>query len=156
VRGRTAAVTATIVVILAAGGGDAAAISTSRTDLVTRYGSLTPREYAVATGAARTEQATVHGTFVSATAIEGREGLGRGPSNTGHNCTSGRVLTVRLIWLADAGFSHGGVPGAPPDGPRKALLLTTDATTGVVCLIGAQYSRVQPRPGETFLYGAGH
>jgi hypothetical protein len=154
VRGRPVAVTATFVVLLAAGGGDAAAISTSGAGLVPRYGSLTPREYAV--GAARTEQATVHGTFVSATAIEGREGLGRGPSNTGHNCTSGRVLTVRLIWLADAGFVHGGVPGAPPDGPRKALLLTTDATTGVVCLVGAQYSRVQPRPGETFLYGAGH
>jgi hypothetical protein len=149
---RAGLVLAAAVVVLA-GGGVVAATTISRAPQSTSHGSVTDQEYAVATAAARTEQAKIRGTFVSATAVEGREGLSRGPSNTGHRCTSERVLTVRLIWLANASFGHGGVPGGPPDGARKALLLTTDATTGVVCLVAAEYSHVQPRPGETFLYG---
>jgi hypothetical protein len=62
-------------------------------------------------------------------------------------------VEVRLVWKDDASFSHGGVPGGPPDGPRQALIVTADAVTGVPCLVGASYRDVKPRPGELYLYG---
>ena len=112
---------------------------------------LSDQEYAAALKAAHQVQATVTGTFVSATAWAG-PGRVR-DSNTGRTCTSGRVVHVRLIWMAGASFTHGGAVGAPRDGPRQALIVTADAATAQPCLIGASYSHVQPRPGETFLYG---
>jgi hypothetical protein len=115
------------------------------------HAGLSGQEYAAALKTAHQVQATVTGTFVSATAWAG-PGQVR-DSNTGHTCTSGRVVHVRLIWMAGASFMHGGTVGAPRDGPRQALIVTADAATGQPCLIGASYSHVQPRPGETFLYG---
>jgi hypothetical protein len=114
---------------------------------------LSDQEYAAALKAAHQVQATVTGTFVSATAWAGN-GRVR-DSNTGHTCTSGRVVHVRLIWMAGASFTHGGTAGEgpSPDGPRQALIVTADAATGQPCLIGASYSHVQPGPDETFLYG---
>jgi hypothetical protein len=113
---------------------------------------LTELEYTAAMKAAHQVQGTVKGTFVSATATAGPGRVRQ--SNTGHPCTSGRVVRVRLIWMAGASFMHGGFAGpGPPDGPRQALSVTADAATGQPCLIGASYSHVAPRPGETFLYG---
>lgn len=113
--------------------------------------SASDPEHDAALEAAHQVQKTVTGTFLVATY---RPDAGqRGQSNTGHRCTRGHTVLVRLVWKDDASFDHGGVPGAPPDGPRKALIVTADATTGTPCLIGASYSHVRPRPGEIYLYG---
>jgi hypothetical protein len=106
-------------------------------------------ERAAALKAAHTVQRTITGTFLVATY---RPDAGqRGPSNTGHPCTSGATVLVRLLWKNDASFDHGASAG--PDGPRKALLVTADAVTGVPCLIGASYAHDDPQPGEIYLYG---
>lgn len=131
-----------VVVLVACGGGWAVRARTHRP---------LPVEQRAALKAAHEVQATVHGTFLVATY---RPDAGeRGPSNTGHACTSGATVQVRLLWDDDASFTHGGVPGAPPDGPHKALIITADADTGVPCLIGASYSDDDPQPGEIYLYG---
>lgn len=138
-----------VVALLATGG--LAGWSAFGRDHATAHAGLSDQEYAAAMKAAHQVQATVTGTFVSATATAGPGRVRE--SNTGHICTSGHVVRVRLIWMAGASFTHGGVVGAPPDGPRQALIVTADPVTGQPCLIGASYSHVQPRPGETFLYG---
>jgi hypothetical protein len=108
-------------------------------------------ERAAALKAAHQVQASVHGTFLVATY---RPDAGeKGPSNTGHPCRSGATVEVRLVWKSGASFTHGGVPGGRPDGPRQALIVTADAVNGVPCLIGASYRDVRPRPGEIYLYG---
>ena len=115
------------------------------------HGSTSDPERAAALTAAHQVQQGVHGTFLVATY---RPDAGQqGQSNTGHDCTSGRTVLVRLVWKADANFVHGGADGAPPDGPRKALIVTADATTGTPCLVGASYADDDPRPGELYLYG---
>jgi hypothetical protein len=108
-------------------------------------------EHRAALKAAHQVQSTIHGAFLVATY---RPDAGRrGPSNTGHPCKSGPTVQVRLLWDAGASFTHGGVPGEPPDGPRQALIVTADGVTGVPCLIGASYADDDPRPGEIYLYG---
>jgi hypothetical protein len=108
-------------------------------------------EHAAALKAAHSVQETVHGTFLVATY---RPDAGEhGPSNTGHACTSGATVEVQLSWRADAGFSHGAGMAGRPARPRKALLVTADAVTGVPCLISAEYGRIKPQPGGIYLYG---
>jgi hypothetical protein len=95
------------------------------------HGTLSAPEYALAMAAAKDEQQGVTGTLVGATAIA--TGGHVGGYDVGHSCPDTRLLHVRVVWKADANFFHGGVRGgAPPDGPRKAAMLTIDAQTGKV------------------------
>jgi hypothetical protein len=107
---------------------------------------------AVAWEAAHREQQQVTGTFLVATYRPDAGAIAA--SNTGHRCIRGHTLMVRLLWKDDASFTHGGVAGGePPDGPRKALLLTVNLPSGQICLVGASYAHDDPRPGEIYLYG---
>jgi hypothetical protein len=108
-------------------------------------------ERAIALKAAHAQQQKVTGTFLVATY---RPDAGEiAASNTGHLCTRGHTLLVRLLWKDDANFDHGGVPGGPPDGPHKAALLTVNVPSGDTCLVGASYAHDDPGPGEIYLYG---
>jgi hypothetical protein len=138
-------VTVACAVLLA--GGVVAALATWRA--AAHHGG-TGTERLAALRAAHQVKATVRGTFLLAT-YQPDAGQ-RGQSNTGHPCPR-HTVQVRLIWKDDANFTHGGVPGAPPDGPRKALIVTADAATGVPCMIGASYSHVRPGPDEIYLFG---
>jgi hypothetical protein len=114
-------------------------------------GSLPRDERALATRIAKHQQAKVTGTFVGATAFA-TYGT---PFDRGSTCdVDQRFVNVRLVWEADADFTHGGTPNGPPDGPRKAVLITVDPATGRVCETGARYREVGAADGETLLYGA--
>lgn len=111
---------------------------------------LTPEEVTVATSIGKQKQGEVEGTFIGATAFAT---IGT-PFDRGGLCDqSKRLVTIRLVWKADANFVHGGVPGGPPDGPRKALLITVYPATEQVCETGAVYRNVGANPSETLLYG---
>jgi len=113
-------------------------------------GSLDGADHALALRIAHEQQRKVKGTFIGATAFTSTGT----PFDPQGQCDNGMAyLNVRLVWKADANFVHGGVPGGPPDGPRKALLVTADRGTGKVCEIGAMYRAVGANPGETLLYG---
>jgi hypothetical protein len=56
----------------------------------------------------------VIGTFIDATAFASH--------------VDRRFVNIRLVWMADANFLHSHPPDSPPDGPRKELLITVDAT----------------------------
>lgn len=112
-------------------------------------GGLTDEEADLAVDAAQKVQATVTGTFIGATAL-----AVPGPdSDAKSDCPNTRLIRIRLVWNADANFNHSGPEGEPPDGPRKALLLTMDAAIGEVCQQGAAYRDVDPPAEETLLYG---
>ena len=113
-------------------------------------GTLTARERSLATAIAKRRQRQVTGTFVGATAF-----VTRGtPFDPGSACdVDRRFLNVRLVWEADANFTHGHPPNSPPDGPRKDLLMTVDETTQHVCETGARYRNVGAAARETLLYG---
>lgn len=78
-------------------------------------------------------------------------------SNTGHPCTSGRVLQIKLIGR----FPHTVTTGHPvpagspaPDFTVRAMIITADAQSGRACLIGVQTGEngeVKPLPGATIL-----
>lgn len=111
---------------------------------------LSRAELSLATRIAKHRQREVTGTFIGATAFA-THGT---PFDRGSACdTDRRYVNVRLVWKADANFVHGGVAGAPPDGPRKAALITVDAKTGHICESGAMYAHVGAAPYETLLYG---
>lgn len=118
--------------------------------LVDHRGSLSPADRDLATGVARREERKVTGTFVGATAFATRGT----PFDRDSACdVDRRFVTIRLVWESDANFVHSHAPGAPPDGPRKDLLITVDPTTGDVCETGAGYRRVGANARETLLYG---
>ena len=113
-------------------------------------GSLTVPERSLATSIAKREQSKVTGTFIGATSFV-TQGT---PFDPGSDCDVDKaVLNIRLVWKADANFSHGGVPGGPPDGPRKDLLMVVDPTTGHICETAAGYRNVGAAADETLLYG---
>lgn len=62
-------------------------------------------------------------------------------------------MNLRLVWKKDANFDHAGTPGGPPDGPRKASLITVVPQTGKICASGARYRGVGAKADETLLYG---
>jgi hypothetical protein len=72
-------------------------------------------------------------------------------TNTGETCDSGRLLHLRLI----GAFPHivtTGFPGASAEEMTvRAVLLTADAESGQVCLVGVKTGEVQPLPGATLL-----
>ena len=115
------------------------------------HGTLSAPEYALAMAAAKHEQQGITGTFIGATAIA-TDGRVAG-YDFGHSCPDTRLVHVRVVWKADANFYHAGVPGGPPDGPRKAAMLTIDEGTGKVCDGFSRYRGVGAEPGETLLYG---
>jgi len=92
----------------------------------------------------------VTGTFVGATAFRTI-----GTAYDGRSACDVRrpTLTIRLVWQADADFVHSFPPNSPPDGPRKAQLITVDPVTRKVCEAGAAYRNVGAAAGETLLYG---
>jgi hypothetical protein len=113
-------------------------------------GSLPRGERALALRVARHYQRRVTGTFVGATAFRT---IGT-PYDAGSACDVRKpLLTVRLVWQADANFVHSFTPNSPPDGPRKAQLITVDPSTRKVCERGAAYRDVGAAAGETLLYG---
>ena len=104
----------------------------------------------LATAIARREQSKVVGTFIGATAFV-THGT---PFDRGSACdVNKRFLNIRLVWKADANFTHSHPPNSLPDGPRKDLLMTVDETTHDVCETGAGYRNVGASTDETLLYG---
>ena len=113
--------------------------------------ALSCSDFALATRIARQDQARVKGTFVGA--VASRELLTRADQrDTG--CPTRHVLTVRVVWKADANFQHSGGFGAfPPDGPLKGTLTYVDPTTKHICAQGATFRSVGARTDEGLLYG---
>lgn len=78
-------------------------------------------------------------------------------ANTGHRCTSGRLLNIKLIgsFPHTVTTGHPVRPGEqPPDFTVRAVLITADARTGLACLIGVQTGergQPAPRPNATVL-----
>ena len=112
-------------------------------------------EIAKAEAAARQVIADQGATVSSATVIE-RQGKVR-DSNTGHPCTSGRELQIKLIgkFAHTVTTGHPVPPGSPtPDFTVRAMIITADAESGLACLISVQTGEdggPKPLPGGTML-----
>jgi hypothetical protein len=113
-------------------------------------GSLTADERSLATTIARHQQRKVIGTFIGATAFT-THGTPFDPDSA---CdVDKQFVNIRLVWKADAKFTHSHPPNSAPDGPRKDLVMTVDPTTGHICETGAEYRNVGAAASETLLYG---
>lgn len=118
--------------------------------------SIPARERAVATAVARRAVASARATVYSATVTAGRGKVLRN-SNTGHLCTSGRLLHVKLIgsFPHTVTTGHPVRPGdPPPDFTVRAMVITADASSGLDCLIGVQTrenGEPKPQPHATVL-----
>jgi len=80
------------------------------------------------------------GASVSSASVIARTGKVR-DSNTGHPCTSGRELQIKLIgnFPHTVTTGHPVPPGSPvPDFTVRAVIITADAVSGRACLIGVQ------------------
>jgi hypothetical protein len=100
---------------------------------------LSHDELTKAEAVARQTIASQGASVSSATVIE-RRGKVR-DSNTGHRCTSGRELQIKLIgkFPHTVTTGHAVSPGSPdPDFTVRAMLITADADSGLACLIGVQ------------------
>jgi hypothetical protein len=127
-----------------------AATQSPTAHLSVQHGSLTADERSLATTIAKRQQRKVTGTFVGATAFA-THGT---PFDQASACdVDKRFVNIRLVWKADANFTHSYLPNSPPDGPRKDLLVTVDPTTGHICESGAGYRNVGAAASETLLYG---
>ena len=114
--------------------------------------ALTAQEYTFARNIVRSEIRRLEDVVTSAT-VTVSEGKVLDP-NTGYFCNSGRLLNIKLFGdFVHIAFSHPAVlPGAPqPDFSVHAELLTADAKTGRVCLIGIQIGKLAPEPGAESL-----
>lgn len=116
------------------------------------HGSLTDHEFAVAFDIARTkaddEDASVRIAFARASDGTRRQ------SNTGSYCSSGRLLRIKLVGEFPRIVTTGPL-GAPQDADSTvhAVVLTADAETEQVCLIGVQVGEVAPpRSDDTVLF----
>ena len=101
--------------------------------------SLSQDEVAKAEAVARQAIADQGASVSSATVIE-HPGKVR-DSNTGHPCTSGRELQIKLIgkFPHTVTTGHPVPPGSPtPDFTVRAMIITADADSGLACLIGVQ------------------
>jgi hypothetical protein len=120
-----------------------------------RPSSLSDGDIATAVAIAHDVIADQGATVTSATVIS-RLGTLR-QSNTGHPCTSGRELRIKLI----GDFPHTVTTGHPVDPGEqvadftvRAVLITADPATGLACLIGVQTAEngePRPAPGATTL-----
>lgn len=90
---------------------------------------------AVARQAIADQGATVSGAYVMERSGKIRD------SNTGHRCTSGHELQIKLIgkFPHTVTTGHPVLPGSPtPDFTVRAMIITADAESGLACLIGVQ------------------
>ena len=110
--------------------------------------SLSQDEIAKAEAVARQAIADQGASVSSATVIE-RPGKVK-DSNTGHPCTSGRELQIKLIgkFPHTVTTGHDVPPGSPvPDFTVRAMVITADAESGLPCLIGVQTGENgEPKP----------
>jgi hypothetical protein len=119
---------------------------------------LSQVEIAKAEAVARRVIAEQGASVSNATVIE-RPGKVK-DSNTGHPCTSGRELQIKLIgkFPHTVTTGHPVPPGSPtPDFTVRAMIITADAESGLECLIGVQTGENGgPKPlvgGTTLLVG---
>jgi hypothetical protein len=118
-------------------------------------GSLSEAEEATAVEVAREVVADQGASVSSASAIARSRTVAS--SNTGHPCTSGRVLEIKLIgdFPHTVTTGHAVRDGEPaPDFTVRAMLVTADARSGRACLIGVQTAEngePQPLPDATIL-----
>jgi hypothetical protein len=129
--------------------------TTHPTDRQPPVGGISAEDLAKATHVARqgiaSAQARVYSATVTAT-------LGKQlTSNTGHACTSGRLLHIKLIgsFPHTVTTGHPVEPGQPtPDFTVRAMIITADAGSGLACRIGVQtreHGEPQPQPNATVL-----
>src|SRR6478672_4322756 len=126
-----------------------AAAVTSRYDTRPKsHSSLTPDEVAKARALARRVIAS-QGATVSSVSARVRPGR-VASSNTGHRCSSGRLLELKLIgqFPHTVTTGHDTLPGEPaPDFTVRAVIITADARSGRACLVGVQTGENgAPRP----------
>src|SRR5258708_13213931 len=101
--------------------------------------SLSPDEVTKAETIARSVIAD-QGASVSSASVLARSGRVK-DSNTGHPCTSGRELQIKLIgkFPHTVTTGHAVPPASPtPPFPLRAMIITADAAPGRACLIGVQ------------------
>ena len=148
---RVAALVAVVALTLTACRADSSTetATTSHPTDAAATGNLTADEFTRAVEASKEVQSTVKGTFVGAVAkaVDGPD------LDLDQGCADERLIRVRLVWMADANFMHSGI-GGPPDGPRKANLVSISAATGKVCAQGAAYRNVGALADEVLLYGS--
>ncbi len=117
--------------------------------------SISDSDIVTAEAIARDVIADQDATVTSATVVS-RAGTVR-QSNTGHPCTSGRELRIKLIgdFPHTVTTGHTVKPGEPmPDITVRAVLITADPATGLACLIGVQTAEngePRPAPGATII-----
>jgi hypothetical protein len=138
-----------------AGGGQSPSesISTGRADL----GSLSPRDYETARSIALREAEQSANSVTSATATRSAGTIT--DSNTGHACTSGSVLHIKLIGdfnIVTTGHPILNCSTATPDFTVHGVLMTADPASGDTCLISVQTGTVKPDPGATVLFTNWH
>jgi hypothetical protein len=115
--------------------------------------SLSQDDLAKAEAVAR-DVITSQGATVTSASVIARSGTVQ-ESNTGHPCTSGRELQIKLIgdFPQTLTTGHPVKPGAPtPDFTVRAMTITADADSGHACLIGvqsAEQGEPEPVPGST-------
>lgn len=117
--------------------------------------TISEEEVAKAEAVAR-EVIAEHGASVDSASVTARLGTVE-DSNTGHPCTSGRELRIKLIgdFPRTVTTGHPMKPGSPqPDFAVRAMVITADAESGIACLIGVQTAEngePKPQPGSTAL-----
>jgi hypothetical protein len=86
--------------------------------------------------------ADMRGVSVSSATVVKRPGkVNVNDSNTGHPCTSGRELEIKLVgkFPHEVTSGHPVPPGSPtPDFRVRAIVITADAESGSVCLSSVQ------------------
>ena len=128
---------------------------TPQATLESRGTSLSQDEVAKAEAVARQVIAD-QGASVSSASVIARPGKAT-DSNTGHPCTSGRELQIKLIgkFPHTVTTGHPVRPGTPtPDFTVRAMIITADAELGRACLIGVQTAEngePERLPGSTIL-----
>jgi hypothetical protein len=92
-------------------------------------------------------------TSISATVSPGRLPLEQ--SNTGHACSSGTLLHIRIIGTFNTAVAPtAGAPGTPAaDSTVSAEEVTADGRSGDVCLVAVRVGPVAPEPGAAVLQG---
>lgn len=127
----------------------------SRTDTSPSHGQLTDEQFRIASKVAREQGERSARSISGATATVGTGVVT--DSNTGHPCTSGTLLHIKVI--GEFNITHGGLGGTPGrasqspiDDAVHAVLITADGNSGEVCLISVQTGDVQPDPGAVLLF----
>ena len=112
------------------------------------HGPLTDHEFVVAVAVARQEVDKLGLPITSATATVGEGTVA--DSNTGHPCTSGTLLHIKLIGDFHT-IPHGGIAGQPYE-PTSAVLITADPESEQACLIGVSTGEQQPKASSAVLF----